>query len=97
MEIARQFGAVLFVLALLGAAVWVLRRYGMAGTTWKTRQAGSIEILQQVALGPGHRLHLVRVADQAILIATHASGSTVIERVPSSAVVTAGAGNEVRP
>lgn len=87
MEIARQFGAVLFVLALLAAAVWVLRRYGMAGVNVKGRQAGALEILQQVSIGPGHRLHLIRVANQAILIATHASGTTVIEKMPAATIV----------
>lgn len=89
MEIARQLGAVLFVLALLAAAVWVLRRYGMAGVSGKGRPAGGLEILQQVSLGPGHRLHLIRLADQAILIATHASGTTVIEKLPASAMPSA--------
>ena len=77
MEIARQLGAILFVFALLGAAAIVLRRY--RPPIRKSKAGITLEVLEQLSLGPSHRLHLVRVGGRAVLIATHASGSTLLE------------------
>ena len=77
MEIARQLAAIAFVFALLGAAVLLLRRYR---TPIRRRQSpAALEVLEQLSLGPGHRLHLVRVGARSVLIATHAAGSTLLE------------------
>jgi flagellar biosynthetic protein FliO len=83
-ELTRQFAAVAFVLALLGAALWILRRYGAASRPWRARANAVLEVVEHVSLGPAHRLHLVRVAGRAVLIATHASGSTLIDTLPWS-------------
>ncbi len=82
MDIARQALSVFFVLALLGGALWALRR---SAGPWhrliarrvkdKTR---SLELVERVALTPQHSLHLVRAAGREWLLATHPRGCTVI-------------------
>ncbi len=82
MELARQLAAIALVLSLLGVAVVLLRRQGTLRTSWKPRPSGVLAIIEQVPLGPSHRLHLVRVAGRSILIATHASGATLLDSSP---------------
>ena len=82
MEILRQLLAVLFVLGLLGAAVWVLRRNGRAG--WRggfhrRREPGLLAAADRLALSPQHSLVLVRVAGRALLLAVYPAGCTLLE------------------
>ena len=94
MELTRQFVAVAFVFALLGAVLWMLRRYGAANRPWRSKANVVVEVVEQVSLGPAHRLHLVRIAGRAVLIATHASGSTLLETLPWSEAGVVSAGKE---
>jgi flagellar biogenesis protein FliO len=82
MDAARQAISVLFVLALLGAALWTLRR----GTApWRgmfaqrsREKTKSVQSLERVSLTPQHSLHLVRAGGRDWLLVTHPQGCTVV-------------------
>jgi flagellar biogenesis protein FliO len=84
MDLARDLGAVLLVLGVLGATLWALRRVG--AVRWRApgraRSRGRIEVVERVALSPQQALHLVRLGSRALLIASHAGGCTLVESVP---------------
>jgi flagellar biogenesis protein FliO len=82
MESVQQALAVFAVLGLLGAALWWLRRKGMAQFAFKTPGGGkrrSIQVIERLTLTPQHSLHLVRVADRTMLIAASPSGCSILE------------------
>jgi flagellar biosynthetic protein FliO len=90
MEAIQQMGAVVLVLALLGATLWVLRRRGFAGVRALTKSGGRrLECLERLPLGPQHTLHLVRLGETEILLASSPSGCVLLETVAPRA---AGAG-----
>jgi flagellar biogenesis protein FliO len=95
MELTRQFAAIALVFVLLGLVMWMLRRYGTASRPWRPRANTVLEVVEHISLGPAHRLHLVRVAGRAVLIATHASGSTLVDTLPWSEAGAASAGKEL--
>jgi flagellar biogenesis protein FliO len=81
MELIRQFAAVALTLALLAGSLWWLRRKGAA--QWgRTRSGKVMEVIESRALCPGHALHLVRVADRVMALATHSGGCTLLEARP---------------
>lgn len=83
MEVIQQATSVALVLGLLAAALWWLRRRGFAGASLGRRQSGrSVEELERLVLGPQHVLHLVRVREQAVLLACSAGRCVLIERLP---------------
>ena len=76
----EQILAALFVIGLLLVTVWILRRKGVAAVTpfWtRTGRSTNLEVLEKLPLTAQHSLHLVRVADQVILIGV--SPSTCVE------------------
>jgi flagellar biosynthetic protein FliO len=89
MDLLYQLSAVGLVLGLLAVALWALRRRGFVagGSLLRSRKAGSrLEPLERLVLSPHHTLHLVRVADRALLIGAHAAGCTLLDAVPLSAL-----------
>ena len=79
METYEAFGAVLFVLVLLGAVLWLLRQRGVAVFSMpvglmKTGTPRQLEVLDRVALGPQHGLYMVRVGDSKWLVGTAPAG-----------------------
>jgi len=81
MDVMRQFAGITITLALLAAALWLLRRRGNA--QWRSgRGARAMELLESRGLGPGHTLHLVRVADRVMALATCPAGCTLLEARP---------------
>jgi len=81
MEIVRQVVSIVFVFALLGAALWWLRRRG-AGYARRRRSGGRLEAVERVSLTPQHALHLVRVGSQGLVVSSHPSGCSLLERLP---------------
>jgi flagellar biosynthetic protein FliO len=80
MEAIQQMTAVAVVLLLLGAALWALRRRGFGGVTLGNKSAGRrIECLERLPLGPQHTLHLVRVGETELLLASSPSGCSLVE------------------
>ena len=89
MDLMRQFGGIALTLALLAGALWWLRRKGF--TQWRSARASQwMEVIESRGLGPGHTLHLVRVADRVMALATHGAGCTLLEARPWSELEHAG-------
>jgi flagellar biogenesis protein FliO len=91
MDVVRQALSVALVFALLGFALWKLRRGG-AGTVnfrapWRKSggAARALESVERLALTPQHALHLVRVQGQEIVVATHPQGCTLLSEVRKGA------------
>jgi flagellar biosynthetic protein FliO len=81
MEAMGQLAAVAGVLGLLVAALWWLRRHGFAVSTPRGRSARRLEALERLPLGPQQSLHLVRVGDTALLVASSPAGCVLLERL----------------
>lgn len=84
MELAEQIGMVLVVFALLGALVFYTRRNGMVRLGVQRGKMRQLESLERIQLTPHHAIHLVRVADKTVLIATAPSACTVLETPASN-------------
>ena len=85
MDIYSQILAVALVLALLGAALWALRRVAGIRPRWPGtagRQESMLELHDRLSLSPQHALHLVRVGDRAVLVAVHSAGCVLLESRP---------------
>jgi flagellar biogenesis protein FliO len=83
MEIARQVSAVILVFALLGAALWALRRGGRLRFGERLRMPGgrrvrALESLERLALTPQHSLHLVKIAGREVVVATSPQGCVLL-------------------
>ncbi len=81
MEIARQVSAVMLVFALLGAALWALRRGGRLRLPGAMRPAGrgrALETVERLALTPQHSLHLVKIGGREVVVATYPQGCALL-------------------
>ena len=81
-DILRQLTAVLFVFALLGAAVWLLARRrgsGLFRAVLRSRATGALEVVDRVRLTPQHSVHLLRVGRRGLLVSVHPAGCTLLE------------------
>jgi flagellar biosynthetic protein FliO len=83
MDLFSQLGAIALVLGLLGAVLWSLRRRGVAMPLPVRRGARRMECMERLALGPQHALHLVRVGETALLVASSPGGCSLIQTVAS--------------
>jgi len=82
MEAIQQTLVVVFVLGLLGATVYWLRGQGIARFNGKAPGRGGarrMQVVERVALGPQHSLHLVNVAGRTLLIAVSPSGCSLLD------------------
>ena len=81
MDALQPIAAICLVLALLGGALFLLKKRG-AASFHLPRLASSaprrMEVLERVTLGPQHALHLVRVGDRSLLIATAPSACQLV-------------------
>jgi hypothetical protein len=89
MESLQQTLGVLVVFGLLGATLWWLRRRGLAHFSGiaRRRKGGILQSVECLPLSAGNVLHLVRIADRAILIASSPTGCRVVERGPWAQIV----------
>jgi flagellar biogenesis protein FliO len=81
MDIARQVSAVMLVFALLGAALWTLRRGGRLRLPGGMRPAGrgrALESVERLALTPQHSLHLVKIGGREVVVATYPQGCVLL-------------------
>lgn len=79
MEGLQQLAGVVTVFALLGAALWLLRRTGRyPGITLPSGKTRVLSSVDRLALSPQHTLHLVRMGDREMIVATHPQGCTVL-------------------
>jgi flagellar biosynthetic protein FliO len=80
MDLLPQMGGVALVLALLGATLWWLRNRGVAQFAAVRNKAGKrMEVVERLSLVPQHSLHLVRLADRALVVAVSPSGCRLLE------------------
>jgi flagellar biogenesis protein FliO len=83
MEIFGQLAAVGAVLGVLYGGWWWLKRRGLALPLGRKRSQGrKLECLERLPLGPQHTLHLVRLGETALLVASSPAGCTLVDRVP---------------
>lgn len=75
MEIWREAGAVLAVFLLLGAALWTLRQ---RGGIVRAGGSKSLRAIERIVLTPHHSVHLIRVRDRELLLATHPQGCSLL-------------------
>jgi flagellar biogenesis protein FliO len=84
MDMARPVTAVVFVLALLGAVLWAVRRAARSlprplSSRWRIpARTRKLEAIERVALTPQHALHLVRFGDRELVVSTHPQGCSVL-------------------
>ena len=80
MEVIEQMAAVAVVLLLLGATLWALRRRGFAGVALARKSGGRrMECVERLPLGPQQVLHLVRLGETELLLASSPSGCTLLK------------------
>jgi len=70
--------ALVFVLGLMAAAVWILRRAGLAPRT----ATGHLKIVSQLALGPRERVVIVEAGDRWLLLGVGAGGISRLGTMP---------------
>jgi flagellar biogenesis protein FliO len=78
MELIRQVAAVAGVLALLAATLWWLRGRGPGLALARKLPRRKLECMERLPLGPQHTLHLIRLGDQALIVASSPSGCTLV-------------------
>ena len=81
MEYLQQTLAVLAVFGILGGSLWWLRRRGVANIAMPSSKKTNriLSQTERLPISPTHSLHLVRMADRAILIASWPGGCQAIE------------------
>lgn len=84
MSLIQQSAAITFVLVLLWAALWWLKRTGTVTGRLRLHDVKrEMEIVERLALTPQHSLHLVRMKERSLLVAVHPGGVTVIRKMES--------------
>ncbi len=72
--------AVILVLSLLGGVLFFLRRRGIASFSGvPAANVRQLKVVERVPLGAQHALHLVRVGDKLILVATAPGSCQVLD------------------
>ena len=84
MELTEQIAMVLAVFALLGALVWFTKRRGLASFAPRRGKIRNLELLERVQLTPHHAIHMVRVSDKVVLIATAPSTCMLLDATVSN-------------
>jgi flagellar protein FliO/FliZ len=89
-DIARYFGALLLVLALVGFAGLAARKWGVPGIA-KSSTTRRLSIVETLMIGPRQRLYIIRRDDVEHLIVIGSDGTQVVETgiAPRSAVTLA--------
>jgi flagellar biogenesis protein FliO len=82
-----QVAAVAGVLTLLALTLWWLRRHGIAAVLPARRApARRLECLERLPLGPNHTLHLIRLGETALLVASSPGGCSLVRSLPSNQI-----------
>ena len=87
----EQILAAVLVIALLLATIWVLRRKGLAATNPLWLRAGrprTMQVVDRLQLTAHHSLHLVKLADELVLIGVSPSSCGRIKSVKASVLQT---------
>ena len=87
-DLLRYFGALLLVLAMVGGAGLLARRFGGPGVT-KAASIKRLQIIETLMVGPRQRLIILRRDDVEHLILSGPDGASVIENgIPVKAAST---------
>jgi flagellar biosynthetic protein FliO len=78
MDLARQSLAITFVLGLLWAALWLLKRRGAIRGRRSQASVGSLASCGKLSLTAQHSIHLVRIGDRNLVLAVHPGGITFL-------------------
>ena len=90
-DLLRYFGALLLVLAMVGGAGLLARRFGVPGVT-RASADKRLAIVETLMVGPRQRLFIVRRDTVEHLVLSTPEGATVIESgITSSGLRSAGA------
>jgi flagellar biosynthetic protein FliO len=85
----EQSIAVLVVMAILAAALWLLRKKGLATVSMSLPRAFAksrrMEVLERISLTAHHSLHLVRIDNRLIVIGVSPSSCGQIESLSQQA------------
>lgn len=78
-DFVRYFGALALVLALVGAAVLAMRKFGVAGLPGiPGRKGRRLSIVETMMLGPKHRLVLLRYDAKEHVIVLGPQSATLV-------------------
>jgi flagellar biosynthetic protein FliO len=86
LELGQQLLAVVMVLGMLCALLWVLKRRGFVRTPFrKDSHPGQprLEVIDRLLLTPQHSLHLIRLADRTLLVGLSPNGCNLLESGPA--------------
>ena len=83
-EVIRYVGALLLVLALIGAAGVAARKWGVPGVTRAVEQK-RLAVVETLLMGPRQRLFIVRRDNVEHLIFAGPEGACLVENIPVSA------------
>ncbi len=84
MEVIQTLAAIGAVLGLLAGTLWWLGRRGFAvRLPLGGPGARRLESLERLALAPQHTLHLVRLGDTMLLLASTPAGCSVLRSIPN--------------
>ena len=78
MDLIGQLAAIGAVLSLLAVTLWWLRRRGFAAVRPRRGERRLLETLDRLPLGPQHSLHLIRLGEQALVVACSPAGCSVV-------------------
>ena len=65
MDALQPIAAVVLVLALLAGSLYLLKKRAAP-----RGNPGRMEVIERLTLGPHHALHLVRIGDRTLVVAT---------------------------
>lgn len=87
MDAIQPFAAIALAMALLGGALWALKKRGVAsfrisGTSVSAPRR--LEVVERISLGPQHSLHLVRAGDRLLLVATAPNSCQLLDHTLSA-------------
>ena len=94
MDPLRQTAAVLGMLLLLAACLWLLRRRGGLAPPARAGRGGAkpIERLGRLALSPQHAVELVRIGPRVLVLALHGSGCSLLGAMEAGELEAAASG-----
>ncbi|HWT98321.1 MAG TPA: flagellar biosynthetic protein FliO [Rhizomicrobium sp.] len=78
LDVLRYFGALLLVLAMVGGAGLLARRFGVPGVT-RAASIKRLQVVETLLVGPRQRLIILRRDGVEHLILSGPEGATVIE------------------
>ncbi len=80
MEVLQALAAVIGVMTLLIATLWWLKQRGLVVPVTKGKKGRrKLECLERLPLAPQHTLHLVRLGERVLLLASSPAGCTLLE------------------